>query len=313
MWVRSSRGAHIEISFLRPRDGGEHLAQDLDPRLARLGQRGLDDLVLMPSIFRSSWMPVMPFCVPAILKSMSPKWSSSPMMSVSSVHLLVALLDQADGDAGHRIADRHAGGHQAQRGAADAGHRTGAVRLENVGDHADRVGELFGIGQHGLDAPLGQGAVADFAPAGTANRPHFADRERGEVVVEHELLGILVDQAVHALLVAAGAQGDGDQRLRLAALEDGRAVHARQHVDLAVDRPQRLAVAAVGPRARQNQVADDVLFQVVPGTAEGIDARSRRVGRIGNQLGAGALLELPTRRRPGRACPTVCLAGLKSS
>ena len=28
-------------------------------------------------------MPVMPFWVPAILKSMSPKWSSSPMMSVS--------------------------------------------------------------------------------------------------------------------------------------------------------------------------------------------------------------------------------------
>src|SRR5438270_649162 len=38
----------------------------------------------MPSIFRSSWMPVMPWPVPAILKSMSPKWSSSPMMSVSS-------------------------------------------------------------------------------------------------------------------------------------------------------------------------------------------------------------------------------------
>ena len=27
---------------------------------------------LMPAIFRSNWMPVMPFCVPAILKSMSP-------------------------------------------------------------------------------------------------------------------------------------------------------------------------------------------------------------------------------------------------
>ena len=27
---------------------------------------------LMPLIFRSSWMPVMPFCVPATLKSMSP-------------------------------------------------------------------------------------------------------------------------------------------------------------------------------------------------------------------------------------------------
>ena len=42
----------------------------------------------MPSIFRSSWMPVMPFWVPATLKSISPKWSSSPMMSVRSVYFL---------------------------------------------------------------------------------------------------------------------------------------------------------------------------------------------------------------------------------
>ncbi len=28
---------------------------------------------LMPVTFKSNWMPVMPFCVPAILKSMSPK------------------------------------------------------------------------------------------------------------------------------------------------------------------------------------------------------------------------------------------------
>ncbi len=33
-------------------------------------------------------MPVMPFWVPAILKSMSPKWSSSPMMSVSRIQPL---------------------------------------------------------------------------------------------------------------------------------------------------------------------------------------------------------------------------------
>ncbi len=36
-------------------------------------------------------MPVMPRPVPATLKSMSPKWSSSPMMSVSSVNLFASL------------------------------------------------------------------------------------------------------------------------------------------------------------------------------------------------------------------------------
>ena len=79
---------------------------------------------------------------------------------------------------------------------------------------------------------------------------------------------VLVDQAVDALLVAAGAQRDRDQGLRLAALEHGRAVDARQQVDLAADRAQRLVVAAVGPGAGEDQVADDLLFQVVPGRAE---------------------------------------------
>ena len=193
------------------------------------------------------------------------------MMSVSRVQLVV-FLDQADRDAGHGIADRHAGGHQAQRGAADAGHRAGAVRFQNVGDDADRVGELFRIGQHRLDAPLGQRAVADLAAARAADRPHFAHRERREVVVEHELLRVLVDQAVDALLVAAGAQRDRDQGLRLAPLEHGRAVDARQHVDLALDRPQGLGVAAVGPRAGQDQIADDPLFQRVPGVGQGARA-----------------------------------------
>ena len=42
-----------------------------------------------PSILRSSWKPVMPFLVPQILKSMSPKWSSAPMMSVRTTCLTI--------------------------------------------------------------------------------------------------------------------------------------------------------------------------------------------------------------------------------
>ena len=36
----------------------------------------------MPGSLRSSWNPVIPFRLPQTLKSMSPKWSSAPMMSV---------------------------------------------------------------------------------------------------------------------------------------------------------------------------------------------------------------------------------------
>ena len=48
-------------------------------------------------------------------------------------------------------------------------------------------------------------------------------------------------------------------------------------------------VAAVGPRARQDQIADDVLFQLVPGAGEGIGRIAPGGGRIGNQLGRGPL------------------------
>ena len=118
----------------------------------------------------------------------------------------IRLLDQADGDAGHRVGDRHAGVHQRQCAAADRRHARGAVGFENVGDNADRVREVIGRRDDGLEAALGQGAVADLAPAGAANGPAFADAERREVVVEHELLAVLVDQAIDALLVAGGAQ-----------------------------------------------------------------------------------------------------------
>ena len=87
-------------------------------------------------------------------------------------------------------------------------------------------------------------------------------------------LRVLLDQAVDPLLVAAGAQRDRDQRLRLAALEQRRAVDPRQHVDLAVDRPQRLVVAAVGPGAGEDQVADHPALQLVPGRVEGLRRRS---------------------------------------
>ena len=114
--------------------------------------------------------------------------------------------------------------------------------------------------------------MADLAAAGAADRPDLADGERRHVVVEHELLAVLVHDAVDPLLVGAGAQHGGHQRLRLAALEDGRAVGPGQQADLALDRPQVLGPAAVGPLAVQDQLADDPLLDRAEG---GLDPRRR--------------------------------------
>src|SRR5207302_5153878 len=120
--------------------------------------------------------------------------------------------------------NRDDGVNERQGAAANAGHAAGAVGLEDVGHDADRVGELVGPGDDGLETSLGQRPVSDLAAARSADGPALPDTERREVVIEHELLAIFFDQPVHALLVTRGAEGGGYQRLRLAALEDGGAV-----------------------------------------------------------------------------------------
>ena len=210
--------------------------------------------------------------------------------------LLFRLLDEADRNARHGIRDRHACRHQPQRGTADRRHRTRTIRLEDVGDHADGVGKDVRIRQHRLDAPLGQCAVADLTPTRAANRPHLADRVGREVVVEHELLRILVDEAVHPLLILACAERDGDEGLSLATLEERRAVHPRQEVDIAMDRTERRVVAAVRPLAVEDVLANGLLLKGMPdvgevGVAEAARVaglrRRRRLGR--SDLGLGPL------------------------
>src|SRR5690606_27707227 len=88
-------------------------------------------------------------------------------------------------------------------------------------------------------------AVADLATAGAAHRARLADRVGREVVVEEEGLPVLLDEPVDALLVLAGAERRRDDRLRLAAREERRAVRAREEAHLDADRADRLEVAAV--------------------------------------------------------------------
>ena len=80
------RGAYSEISSL-----GRDMVFSIARRISIRASFACTNAARMmsseiPVIFRSSWIPVIPFWVPATLKSISPKWSSSPRMSVSNVH-----------------------------------------------------------------------------------------------------------------------------------------------------------------------------------------------------------------------------------
>ena len=158
---------------------------------------------------------------------------------------VVALLDEAHGHTGDGRGDRHAGVHQGQAASARGGHGGGAVGLEHLGDHADGVGEGVGVGQHGHQCALGQGAVAHLA---ALRRPHatgLAGAVGREVVLVHVALALFGPDGVEALPLVEHSQGAHGHDLGLAALEQARAVHAGQIPRHDVQRADLLGGAAV--------------------------------------------------------------------
>ena len=93
-------------------------------------------------------------------------------------------------------------------------------------------GNVIFIGQHGVERALGECSVTDLATASAAQERHFADRERREVVVQHEALLGLAFEAFEALHVVGGAERGGNQCLRLATGKDRRTVRAWKHAGL---------------------------------------------------------------------------------
>ena len=86
------RGAKVESSVREP-----SIACFMMSRMCRRASRAWSSAtfmmpLLIDSIFRSICSAVMPLSVPATLKSMSPRWSSSPRMSDSTAKRLPSLI-----------------------------------------------------------------------------------------------------------------------------------------------------------------------------------------------------------------------------
>ena len=176
--------------------------------------------------------------------------------------LVVLVGESPDGDPRDRGLDGHARVHQCKAAAADRGHRRGAVGLGDVAHDSDGVGELLGAGEHAHEGTLGQRAVADLAPARAGDALGLAGGEGREVVVQRELLGILGEQAVDDLLILTRPQRAGHERLRLAALEERRAVRALENADRALDGPELRGLSSVGAMpVLHDQPPGGLLFQ----------------------------------------------------
>ena len=78
--------------------------------------------------------------------------------------------------------------------------------------------------------------------------------------MEHEALVVLAADVLDLLLVVGGAERAGDERLRLAAREDDRAVDARQDAGLGPDRADLVELAAVEADAALERLVAHHLF-----------------------------------------------------
>src|SRR5450830_180478 len=158
---------------------------------------------------------------------------------------LLALFDQTHGDTGNRCLHRHTGVHQGQGSAADRSHGARTVGFGDFRNHTDGVRECSGIRQHGLDRTTGQTTVTDFTTACTAHATTLTDRERREVVVQHEGVFFLAFQGVQQLCITGSTQCCNNQGLGFATGEQGRTVGLGQNTDFDVQRTYGLGVAAV--------------------------------------------------------------------
>ena len=195
---------------------------------------------------------------------------------------VIAFLDEAHSHAGDRIGNRHARVHEGQAAAAHRGHRGGTVGFQRFGHHADGEGEAVARGDDGLEGFFGQRAVADFA-AGHADGLHFAHGEGREVIVQHEGLGHVAGERIHALVVRGAAERGHAQGLRFTAREQRGAVGAGQDAGLDFNGAHGLGVAAVDAGAFvKDALAHDLLFDVADDVADGGEGLFVfAIGRIG--------------------------------
>ena len=254
--------------FAGRREGLGHFAQNMEPAVAGLGQRGLHDLLgdrgdLNVHLKRRD----------AGFGARDLEVHVAQMVLVSENvgehRKAVVLLDQPHGDTRHRLGQGHTGIHHRQGRAADRRHRRRAVGLGDLGHHANGVREIVLLRQQRLQRPPGELAVSDFAASRAQAEAGLADRIGREVVMEQEVLPVIPVEAVDDLLVLAGAEGGHHQRLGLAAGEQRAAVGPRQNADLAFDGPDGFGVPAVDPLPGvQDVLADDVLFQALERTGD---------------------------------------------
>ena len=238
------------LADVRPRgvDGAAHHLQNLEPCLAGLFQgrgqhRGGDPVDLGVELQRRDVL------LGARHLEVHVAEGVLGAEDVGESHVAVALVDEAHGDPGDRRLDGNAGIHERQARAAHRGHGAGAVGGQHLRDQPDGVRELIEARNDRQQRLLGERSVADLPPARPAHETRLAGAEGREVVVVQVALALGGVDAVHDLVHALGAERGDVEDLRLAALEQPRAVGHGDHTHLGRQRPQVAGAPAVDAAA----------------------------------------------------------------
>ena len=179
------------------------------------------------------------------------------------VAVTVGVGDQAHGDTGHRSPQGNAGVPEGHGRAADAAHGRGAVGGQHLAHYAHGVREVFLGGHGGQDRPFRERSVSDFPPARRSHPPSLADAVGREVVVVHELLGVLGAHGVQGLLHGQRGQRGNGEHLGLSPGEQAAAVSAGQFADAAGNGPYLVGLAAVGSHVLVEDAAAHFLFDEI--------------------------------------------------
>ena len=121
---------------------------------------------------------------------------------IGKERVLIFFLNETDGNTSNGVGDRNASVHKSQSSAANRSHAGRTIGFHDVGNQPNGVGESFSSRKHSLEAAFCKCAVADFSSTGAAVRFAFANTERREVVIEHELFGDFISDAINALFIA---------------------------------------------------------------------------------------------------------------
>ncbi len=203
--------------------------------------------------------------------------------------VLLAFHDEPHRDACHRGLDGDTRVHHREAASADRCHRGRTVRLGNLRDDSHGVGELLVRGQHLGQRALGEVAVANLPPSGTAEELRLPDRVGREIVVQNERLVEFLREPVDLLLVLARPKGRGHDALCLASREQGRPVYTRQETHLDGDRPYGLVVATVDATLIvEHLCAHRVVAQLLVGVLDG----ALEIRKFRRELGDDFLLDL---------------------